>query len=53
LYRAAGPYIWHFPAVPTTPSNVRYPGKTGRHMLIARFSHFDPKRTCVPDPFGD
>src|SRR4030095_14774692 len=36
---------WHLSAVPTALSNVRYRGWTSRHMLIARFSHFDPERT--------
>jgi hypothetical protein len=29
--------------VPTAPSNVGYRGQTGRHMLNASSSHFDPK----------
>ena len=39
--------FWHFSAVPIAPSNVGYRGWTGRHMLIARFSHFDPNRTLA------
>jgi hypothetical protein len=38
---------WHFSAVPPAPANVGYRGHTGRHMLIARFSHFDPKADSV------
>ena len=34
-----------FSAVPTAPSNVGYRGQTGRHMLNASSSHFDPNRT--------
>jgi hypothetical protein len=36
---------WHFSAVLTAPSNVGYRGQSGRHMLVARFSHFDPNRS--------
>jgi hypothetical protein len=32
----------HFSAVPTAPSNVGYREQTGRHMLNASSSHFDP-----------
>jgi len=28
--------------VPTASSNVGYLGHTGKHLLIAKFSHFDP-----------
>jgi hypothetical protein len=35
--------LWHFSAVPTAPSNVGYRGQTGRHMLNASSSHFDPR----------
>jgi hypothetical protein len=36
--------LWHSSAVPTAPSNVGYRGQTGRHMLNASSSHFDPDR---------
>jgi hypothetical protein len=32
----------NFSAMPTAPSNVGYREYTGRHLLIARFSHFVP-----------
>jgi hypothetical protein len=47
-YSHSEPYrVWHFSAVPSAPSNVGYRGQTGRHMLIARFSHFDPTATSA------
>jgi hypothetical protein len=39
---------WHFSAVPTAPSNVGFREKTGRHMLNASSSHFDPERSKLP-----
>ena len=35
--------FWHFSPVPTASSNIGYWGHTGKHLLIARFSHFDPQ----------
>jgi hypothetical protein len=52
--------FWHFSPVPTASSNVGYSGHTGKHLLIARFSHFDPEadirispidpHQCAADP---
>jgi hypothetical protein len=52
--------FWHFSPVPTASSNVGYLGHTGKHLLIARFSHFDPEadirispidpHQCAADP---
>ncbi len=44
---AAYDRLWHSSAVPTVPSNVGYRVWTGRHMLIASFSHFDPELTST------
>jgi len=35
----------HLSAVLTALGNVRSWGKSGKHLLVASFSHFDPKRT--------
>jgi hypothetical protein len=38
---------WHESEVPALPAYVGYRRKTGQHMLIASFSHFDPKPTLA------
>jgi len=43
--------FWHFSAVPTAPTNVGYRGQTGRHMLNASSSHFDPSATWAAQDF--
>jgi hypothetical protein len=37
--------LWQFLAAPIATEQCRLSGWTGRHLLNARFSHFDPHRT--------
>ena len=43
---------WHEPADPERPLIGRYRVLSGRHMLNASSSHFDPKRFCAADVTG-
>jgi hypothetical protein len=48
-YRASGLVLWHFSDTTFVPVDVRLWGHSGKHLLAAGISHFDPQRTSSAD----
>jgi hypothetical protein len=46
-YRASGLVLWHRTDMPTLLSDVRCWGQSGKHLLLASISPFDPLRTLA------
>src|ERR1017187_2793223 len=44
-YRASGLVLWHKTDMPTPLGDVRFRGKSGKHLLGVSISPFDPERT--------